>query len=257
VKFNLMNFSKSGSLFNHGMKVLVYSEAENRASGVGWFREGEGIRYFNNGIRRSGLTKTYYTLTFAYRFKHSSDHVYFAYCYPYSYSDLLTDLAAIEHDPIRASLCSRKLLCETLAGNRCEVLTITAPGTVEDVAERRGAVVTARVHPGETVGSWMMSGVLDYLLSDAAEAQILRANFVFKIVPMLNPDGVIVGNYRTSLIGADLNRRWKTPSKMLHPTIFSTKRLIKDFARERTLELVCDLHGHSRRKNVFMYGCHV
>jgi hypothetical protein len=74
---------------------------------------------------------------------------------------------------------------------------------------------------------------------------------------MLNPDGVIVGNYRTSLIGADLNRRWKTPSKMLHPTIFATKRLIKDFARERQCELICDLHGHSRRKNVFMYGCHV
>jgi hypothetical protein len=108
VKFNIVNFSKSGSLFNHGMKVLVYSEAENAATGVGWFRDGEAIRYFNNGIRRSGLTKTYYTLTFAYRFKHSSDQVYFAYCYPYSYSDLLSDLATIEHDPMRSSLCSRK-----------------------------------------------------------------------------------------------------------------------------------------------------
>jgi murein tripeptide amidase MpaA len=125
------------------------------------------------------------------------------------------------------------------------------------VAARRGAVITARVHPGETVGSWMMCGALDYLLSDAPEAHILRENFVFKIVPMLNPDGVIVGNYRTSLIGADLNRRWKVPSKTLHPTIFCTKRLIKDFARERKIELICDLHGHSRQKNVFMYGCNV
>jgi murein tripeptide amidase MpaA len=30
---------------------------------------------------------------------------------------------------------------------------------------------------------------------------------------MLNPDGVINGNYRCSLAGADLNRRWKTPNK--------------------------------------------
>jgi len=79
----------------------------------------------------------------------------------------------------------------------------------------------------------MMKGCLDFLLSDHPEAQILRDNFVFKIVPMLNPDGVIVGNYRTSLIGTDLNRRWKTPNKMLHPTIFHTKHMIKMFARER------------------------
>ncbi len=34
---------------------------------------------------------------------------------------------------------------------------------------------------------------------DDEGARYLRNNFVFKIVPMLNPDGVIVGNYRCSL----------------------------------------------------------
>jgi cytosolic carboxypeptidase protein 2/3 len=33
--------------------------------------------------------------------------------------------------------------------------------------------------------------------------------FVFYIVPMLNPDGVIVGNYRTSYSGKDLNRQFQ------------------------------------------------
>jgi len=40
---------------------------------------------------------------------------------------------------------------------------------------------------------------------------------------MLNPDGVIHGNYRCSLLGCDLNRKWQTPNKFLHPTIFYTK----------------------------------
>ena len=31
----------------------------------------------------------------------------------------------------------------------------------------------------------------------------------YQVVPMLNPDGVIVGNYRTGLAGCDLNRKWK------------------------------------------------
>lgn len=33
----------------------------------------------------------------------------------------------------------------------------------------------------------------------------------FQIIPMLNPDGVIVGNYRCSLAGLDLNREYREP----------------------------------------------
>ena len=49
---------------------------------------------------------------------------------------------------------------------------------------------------------------------------------------MLNPDGVICGNYRSSLAGSDLNRRWKRESKTLHPTIWHAKRLIKRLSRD-------------------------
>jgi murein tripeptide amidase MpaA len=51
-----------------------------------------------------------------------------------------------------------------------------------------------------------MEGFLEFIISNDSEAKDLRDLFVFKIVPMLNPDGVIVGNYRCSLTGLDLNR---------------------------------------------------
>lgn len=57
-------------------------------------------------------------------------------------------------------------------------------------------VISARVHPGEAPASWMMRGILDFLTGDTMEAQRLRALFVFKFVPMLNPDGVVFGNNR-------------------------------------------------------------
>jgi len=44
------------------------------------------------------------------------------------------------------------------------------------------------------------------MMSDEDDALALREKYVFKIIPMLNPDGVIVGNYRSSLGGYDLNR---------------------------------------------------
>lgn len=75
-----------------------------------------------------------------------------------------------------------------------------------DIAVRKAIIISSRVHPGESNSSYVMNGVLDFLVSDEEQAELLRNTFVFKIIPMLNPDGVIVGNYRCSLMGQDLNR---------------------------------------------------
>ena len=76
----------------------------------------------------------------------------------------------------------------------------------ESIAARKAIILTSRVHPGETNASFMMNGVIEFLVSDDDKAEYLRNTFVFKVIPMLNPDGVIVGNYRCSLAGTDLNR---------------------------------------------------
>lgn len=68
-----------------------------------------------------------------------------------------------------------------------------------------------------------MHGFIEFILGHSKEAERLREKFIFKIIPMLNVDGVRYGNYRTSLLGVDLNRRWINPHKLLHPTIFYTK----------------------------------
>uniref|UniRef100_A0ACB8ER33 Uncharacterized protein n=1 Tax=Sphaerodactylus townsendi TaxID=933632 RepID=A0ACB8ER33_9SAUR len=89
-------------------------------------------------------------------------------------------------------------------------------------------------------------------------AQALRESYIFKIVPMLNPDGVINGNHRCSLSGEDLNRQWQNPNPDLHPTIYHAKGLLQYLSAIKRLPLVyCDYHGHSRKKNVFMYGCSI
>jgi murein tripeptide amidase MpaA len=100
--------------------------------------------------------------------------------------------------------------------------------------------------------SFIIEYIIDFLLGNSMLAKILRDNFIFKIVPMLNIDGVIIGNYRCNTTGADLNRQWLEPSRKLYPTIYNTKLLIKKTKEERELLLYIDLHGHSRKKNAFM-----
>jgi hypothetical protein len=102
----------------------------------------------------------------------------------------------------------------------------------------------------------MMRGIIAFLTGSCDEAKRLRQSFEFRIFPMLNPDGVINGNYRCNLAGNDLNRRYKKPSSYLHPTIHHFKAFMHSLLEsKRSIFMYCDLHGHSMKRNVFFYGC--
>ena len=100
-----------------------------------------------------------------------------------------------------------------------------------------------------------LQGCMDFLLGESAAACELRRQYVFKIVPMLNPDGVINGSYRCGLAGCDLNRQWDRPSATLHPTIYHTRRMLQQLADVGRLHTYVDMHGHSLREGAFMFGC--
>ena len=156
-------------------------------------------------------------------------------------TDLQLYLRRLLRDAQRKKFVSRRELCRTIAGNRCELLTVTSPAR-EGFAARRIVVLSARVHPGESNASWVMQGILDFLTSPSHPAAIaLRAHCVFKIAPMLNPDGVINGNYRCSLAGVDLNRQWHAPIKQEHPTVYALKMLLRSLmCQARCTVMQCD-----------------
>jgi len=274
-KFTILNLYKSDSLYAEGMLPAVLS-ARKATQGLGWHHAGTKVAYFENSY---SALRRHFSLTFTYTFEHEDDTVSFAHSVPYTYEDLCKwiDRLKLTHP----DTCRANSMCQTLAGNVCEMLTITedvrsyksfesegmewhmslpARKLLRSKSEnrhraKRGVALTARVHPGETVGSHMLRGAVEFLLSDDPQALALRKSFVFKVVPMLNPDGVRYGNYRCSLLGVDLNRRWLNPSKALHPTVFYTKRMLQVFAEEHQVAFFCDFHGHSCKRNVFMYGC--
>ncbi|XP_016065049.1 PREDICTED: cytosolic carboxypeptidase 4 [Miniopterus natalensis] len=270
-RFNIINYEKPNSQFNYGMQPTMYSVKEALLGRPTWVRTGYEICYYKNHYRESAAVtggasrKCYYTLTFAVTFPHSDDACYLAYHYPYTYTALMTHLDILEKSVNPREVYFRQeALCQTLGGNSCPLVTITAmpesasADHLEQFRQRPYQVITARVHPGESNASWVMKGALEFLVSSDPVARLLRENFIFKIIPMLNPDGVVNGNHRCSLRGEDLNRQWLAPSAQLQPTIYHAKGLLYYLTSTgRGPVVFCDFHGHSQKKNVFVYGCSI
>ncbi|XP_075019946.1 cytosolic carboxypeptidase 2 [Calonectris borealis] len=248
-RFTIANLAKPKSLYGEGMQPLLYSQRDAQSRGIGWRRVGANVRYYQGGSREEPAA---FRLSWTARFPHDGDTCFFAHSYPYTYSDLQRYLRALMGDPVRSRYCAVRALCRSLAGNTIYLLTITSPA---GVAAKRVVVLSARVHPGESGGSWAMRGFLDFLLSAHADAQLLRRLFVFKVVPMLNPDGVVVGNSRCSLAGRDPNRAYGTALRGSFPGVWHLRAMVERVLAEREVVLYCDFHGHSRKNNVFMYGC--
>ncbi|XP_003920474.2 cytosolic carboxypeptidase 2 isoform X1 [Saimiri boliviensis] len=253
-RFTIVNLLKSKSLYTVGMKPLLYSQLDADTRNIGWRREGNEIKYYKNNTDDG--QQPFYCLTWTIQFPYDQDTCFFAHFYPYTYTDLQCYLLSVANNPIQSQFCKLRTLCRSLAGNTVYLLTITNPSqTPQEAAAKKAVVLSARVHPGESNGSWVMKGFLDFILSNSPDARLLRDIFVFKVLPMLNPDGVIVGNYRCSLAGRDLNRHYKTILKESFPCIWYTRNMIKRLLEEREVLLYCDFHGHSRKNNIFLYGC--
>jgi len=85
--FNLKNFFKPDSLYNQGMKPLIYSTKKAEKDGVGWYRGGEDICYYQNSTKKKSGTGFMFSLSFTIEFPFDNDEVYLAHCFPYTYRD--------------------------------------------------------------------------------------------------------------------------------------------------------------------------
>ena len=87
----------------------------------------------------------------------------------------------------------REQLCMSVQQRNVDLLTITAPKNLNPDVKRHVVFLTARIHPGETPASYVCHGLIDFLISDHQIAKLIRQYIVFMVVPMLNPDGVVLG----------------------------------------------------------------
>lgn len=189
------------------MQPAVFSKGANKKSGLGWHRAGKDISYYKNEIKRESSRRYFYTLTFKLRAQFPGDTLFVAHCFPYGFTALQEYLDALIKNQYRKSFVQRSVIGKSVGNHNIECITIADPSlTLKDT--RKIILFMARQHPGESQSSYVCEGVINFLVSKTKEAEFLRSKYIVKVIPMLNPDGVIFGNYRTNLAGLDLNRKW-------------------------------------------------
>lgn len=107
-------------------------------------------------------------------------------------------------------------------------------------------LIIARQHPGETMGSFLVEGLLEALSNSEPSAAFDRIQFL--IFPMMNPRGVEMGKHRFSCEGIDFNRSWADIN--CPPEV----RYVKDALglSEKTCAFI-DIHGDEVRRNAPNY----
>lgn len=75
---------------------------------------------------------------------------------------------------------------------------------------REVVLVLGRQHPPEVTGMRALQAFVDVLAGDDADAVAFRASHRVLVVPVVNPDGVVEGHWRSNANGVDLNRDWGT-----------------------------------------------
>ncbi len=276
-KFNILNFIKKKIPYdnNSNVKVLVYNQNDK------WTRNTFNVFYYPNSIpitpqtnmnnnnvsdendekddeqtlnkeNNNNSNSTFYTLTFSYYItkENLNTPIFFSYCYPYTYTTLQEYLYSLSIKSENKNKIKFSTLNKSISNNLLDIIYITNfNSSLKEIESRQNIIFTSRVHPGETVGSYVIESVINNLLDK--KSSDLRNKYIFKIIPMLNPDGVINGNYRNNLLGKDLNRMWSDPRNTISPTILFSKQLL--FCN-KTL-FYCDFHGHSKMPNCALYGC--
>ncbi|XP_077148023.1 cytosolic carboxypeptidase-like protein 5 isoform X3 [Ranitomeya variabilis] len=248
IKINIMNMNKQSKLYGQGMAPFVRTVPIRSR----WERVRDRPTF--------QMVENQFVLSFVHRFLDCRGATtYFSFCFPFSYEESQELLAGLDDrfsdsrlmspgsSPPHSIYYQRELLCHSLEGLRIDLLTISScHGMMEEREPRLDKLfpdrscprpfrfsgkkvffLSSRVHPGETPSSFVFNGFLEFILRrDDPRAAMLRRMYVFKLIPMLNPDGVVRGHYRTDTRGVNLNRQYLAPDFELHPSVYGAKSVL-------------------------------
>lgn len=182
--------------------------------------------------------RNFMQLSFDFQFMIGGDEVFCCYTVPYTYSECLAHLEELKkvHSASPFKFLRFGTIGRSIAGFDIPIVKISNSNPNYTPMKRRKKsdkekskkdkgeekddfnepeystkpvlFIIGRQHCGETHSSFIIHGLINFLCSRNIMAHKLREVFDWWICPVVNPDGIICGNYRTNLQGKDMNRHF-------------------------------------------------
>ena len=189
---------------------------------------------------------------FTYTFPAGAGDVRFCLAVPYQEADLDAFLArhagnphlkAEPHATTKRGRTSRRLRLGKLDGE-----------------PKHRVLLTCRHHSCEMMASWSLEGILETVLSDAADGRWYRENVEVLAIPLVDLDGVEDGDQGKNRKPHDHNRDYL--GRSIYPTVAATRRFVPEWSGGK-LRFGLDMHcpyirgggdGPSSNERVFLSG---
>lgn len=178
-----------------------YNDRPARAPAGEWYRpvfseDGTTWRHLPHATWDEAADELTFTL------RPSGDTVWLSHVPPYTHTRLRQLLGEVRGSPhARVEVIGHSVL-----GRELSLVTVT--NFARPDAAKKVLWMQARQHPWEAGTSFLLEGALRFVTSVEPAARQLRDGYVFIFVPMINPDGVALGEVRFNLNGFDPNRQW-------------------------------------------------
>lgn len=128
-------------------------------------------------------------------------------------------------------------------------LRITNPASA---LPKRRIWIHARTHPIEAEASEVARALVDELLSGSALARRILDHCVVYVLPMLNPDGVVLRAPRENANGVDLESNWGAAQPEREVAVLRD-HLASLMRAEQPLEIALNLHSSYDCRRFFVY----
>lgn len=163
----------------------------------------------------------------------------------YGYDTLVKDVKRWSE----SEYCTKSVLGKSVQNRDLWMVEIT---DYDYDSDKKRVWIHSRTHPGEFQSSKVVSEIIELLLSDKEAIQQIREEVVFNILPMLNPDGVELGNSRENANMIDIESNWNADEPEAEVAVL--KKTFEEYMRsDMPFSVALNVHSAYACKRYFVF----